>query len=189
MALIVVGGQSKHVGKTTLVCEIIRHFGNVRWTAAKVTSHSHHPEQCVRVASGPGWTIWEQRAGNSLVDTVRYLNAGATHSLLLCAESESLAQACVALKMELSRCGNAIVESTAAANLLAPDLFLLVVNPESQEIKPSASEQLAHAHAIVVSTEAQTSSAFESPNHMLTFSTFKSGIDARLGDMIQELLR
>ncbi len=189
MALIVVGGQAKHVGKTTLVCEIIRHFGNVRWTAAKITSHSHDPEQCVRVASGPGWTMWQQSAGDSRVDTARYLNAGATRSLFLCAESESLARACAALKMELSACGAAIVESTAGAKLLAPDLFLLVVNPASDKIKASASEPLARAHAVVVNTDAEMSTGVEFPNRMLTFSTLKNGIDVRLADMIQELLR
>ncbi len=189
MALIVVGGQGKHVGKTTLVCEIIRHFVSAHWTAAKVTSHSHEPQECESVASGFGWTIWEQSASDSPIDTARYLQAGAVRSLLVSAESESLASACAALKAEVSGNENAIVESTAAAELLAPDLFLLVVNPGSEEIKPSASEQLARAHALIVTAEAHTSGAVEYPEHIRTFSSIRNGIAVRLAKMIDELLR
>lgn len=189
MALIVVGGQMKHAGKTTLVCEIIRHFVSARWTAAKITSHFHEPRECARVASGSGWTIWEQSASNSQMDTARYLEAGAARSVLVSTESESLALACAALKAEFSGKENAIVESTAGAELLAPDLFLLVVNPGSGEIKASASEQLAKAHALLVSAEVHTSGAVGYPEHIRTFSRVRSGIDVRLAKMIDELLR
>ena len=189
MALIVVGGQAKHVGKTTLVCEIIRHFVSAYWTAAKITSHSHEPQQCASVASGPGWIIWEQNASGSRMDTARYLEAGAVRSLLVSAESESLSSACAALKAEVSGNENAIVESTAGAERLAPDLFLLVVNPGSEEIKTSASEQLARAHALIVSAEAHTGGAVEYPEHIPTFSGVRNGIDVRLAKMIDELLK
>jgi hypothetical protein len=188
MALIVVGGQTKHVGKTALLCEIIRHFVSARWTAAKITPHFHQSEQCVFVASGTGWTIWEQSASDAQVDTARYLKAGAVRSLLVSAEPESLAVACAALKAQISASGNAIIESTAGAELLAPDLFLLVVSPGEHEIKASASEQLARAHALVVSAEAQTGIAVDYPEHIRTFSTFKNGIDARLAKTVEELL-
>lgn len=188
MALIVVGGQTKHVGKTTLVCEIIRRFVSARWTAAKITPHSHEPDECALLASGSGWTIWEQNSSHTQVDTTRYLKAGAMRSLLLSAESESLAAACAALKTEISASGNAIVESTAGAELLAPDLFLLVVNPGSQELKASAREQIARAHALVVNAEAQTGSPGGDSEHIPIFSTFKNAIDVRLAKIVEELL-
>lgn len=189
MALIVVGGQTKHVGKTTLVCEIIRHFVSAHWTAAKITSHSHEPQECASVASGSGWTIWEQSASDLQTDTTRYLEAGAVRSLLVSAESESLSSACAALKVEISGNENAIVESTGGAELLASDLFLLVVNPGTEEIKASANEQLARAHALVKSAEARTRSAVEYPEHIPTFPRVTNGIDVRLAKMIEELLR
>ena len=189
MALIVVGGQTKHVGKTTLVCEIIRHFVSAHWTAAKITSHSHEPQECASVASGSGWTIWEQSASDLQTDTTRYLEAGAVRSLLVSAESESLSSACAALKVEISGNENAIVESTGGAELLASDLFLLVVNPGTEEIKASASEQLERAHALVKSAEARTRSAVEYPEHIPTFPRVTNGIDVRLAKMIEELLR
>jgi hypothetical protein len=189
MALIVVGGQTKHVGKTTLVCEIIRRFASARWTAAKITSHSHQPQECAPIASGTGWTIWEQTASDAQVDTARYLKAGAVRSLLVSAESESLASACAALKAEFPANENAIVESTAGAEVLAPDLFLLVVNPESQEFKSSANQQLARAHAIVVNSPVQRISVVESVERALIVQTVEAGIDPRLASAIEGLLK
>lgn len=189
MALIVVGGQRKHVGKTTLVCEIIRHFVSARWTAAKITSHFHEPEGCALIASGVGWRIWEQRAAHSLADTARYLEVGAVRSLLVSAESEGLAAACSAVKTEISGNGNAIVESTAGAQILAPDMFLLVVDPESQGIKASAREQLMRAHALVVSSRTQRSRAVDNPQRVLVVQALETGIDAVLASAIERLLR
>lgn len=188
MALIVVGGQTKHVGKTTLVCEIIRHFVSARWTAAKITSHSHEPEQCAFVASGQGWRMCEQRAGNAQVDTARFLQAGAVRSLLVCAESEGLTAACAAFKTEIPANGNAIVESTAGAQILSPDMFLLVVDPEIQEFKASANEQLAQAQVVVVSSRAQRISVVESSERVLTVHAVEAGIDPGLASVIERLL-
>ena len=189
MALIVVGGQTKHVGKTALVCEIIRRFVSARWTAAKITSHSHKPHECAPVASGSDWTIWEQSASDSQVDTARYLKAGAVRSLLVSAEAESLASACAALKAEFPANENAIVESTAGAEVLAPDLFLLVVNPENQEFKSSANQQLARAHAIVVNSPVQRMSVVENVERALIVHAMQAGIDPRLASLIEGLLK
>lgn len=188
MALIVVGGQSKHVGKTTLVCEIIQRFVSARWTAAKITSHFHEPEQCVLVASGAGWQIWEQRTDNAQTDTARYLAAGAVRSLLVSTEPEGLVAACSALKVEISN-GNAIVESTAGAQILAPDMFLLVVDPESEEIKASAREQLLRAHALVVSSREQTIRTVDNPQRVPILQALEAGIDAGLASTIERLLK
>ena len=189
MALIVVGGQTKHVGKTTLVCEIIRRFVSAHWTAAKITSHSHKPQQCVLVASGSGWSIWEESANDSQVDTARYLQAGAVRSLLVSAESEGLASACAALKAEFPANENAIVESTAGAEVLAPDMFLLVANPENQEFKSSARQQLALAHAIVVNSRMQRISLVENVERDLVVHAMQAGIDPRLAGLIEGLLK
>ena len=151
MALIVVGGQAKHIGKTSLLCAIIQRFVSCRWTAAKITSHVHEVADCDLVSAGSGWTICEQRCGDSNFDTARYLKAGAVRSLLVCAEPKNLAGACSDLQAQISSTANLIVESTAAATLLVPDLFLLVVNPEAQEFKISAEQQRTRADALVLS--------------------------------------
>ena len=42
--IIVVGGNARGVGKTTLVCAIIRAFPQYEWRALKVTPHDHLKE-------------------------------------------------------------------------------------------------------------------------------------------------
>ena len=42
--IIVVGGNARGVGKTTLICAIIRAFPQGQWRALKVTPHDHWKE-------------------------------------------------------------------------------------------------------------------------------------------------
>jgi hypothetical protein len=41
MAIIVVGGSNRGVGKTALVCGLIAGLSDYRWTAVKITTHNH----------------------------------------------------------------------------------------------------------------------------------------------------
>lgn len=41
MAIIVVGGSNRGVGKTTLVCGLIAALPEYRWNAIKITTHDH----------------------------------------------------------------------------------------------------------------------------------------------------
>jgi molybdopterin-guanine dinucleotide biosynthesis protein len=43
--ILVVGGSSSKVGKTTVICEIIAATRDARWTAVKITPHQHEPKQ------------------------------------------------------------------------------------------------------------------------------------------------
>lgn len=61
--IVVVGGSSRKVGKTTVVCEIIAATPEARWTAIKVSPDDHEP--------GPTG------------DTCRYLAAGAVNARLM----------------------------------------------------------------------------------------------------------
>ena len=121
-------------------------------------------------------------------DTARYLRAGAVRALLVCAESGSLSAACSALMKEIGASANTIVESTAGAQILAPDMFLLVVDPESQEFKASAREQLQRAHALVVSSRANWA-GLDTPEAVPIFQCSGLGIDQALTTAIEGLLQ
>ena len=60
--IIVVGGNARNVGKTTLICAILQAFPGIPWQVLKVTPHEHLPEN-----------------GG---DTTRFLSAGATTAVL-----------------------------------------------------------------------------------------------------------
>jgi hypothetical protein len=121
--IVVVGGQSRKVGKTRAVCDIIRAVPDGRWSAVKVTSHGHGAE-----ISDPVVSEETKASGDS--DTGRYLEAGAVRALWIRARPEHLSR-------ELPLEGNLIVESNAAAEVLTPDLFVFVADTGADS-KPSA---------------------------------------------------
>lgn len=127
--LVVVGGQQRKVGKTSVVAAIVRAMPELEWTAVKLTSH-HHVEE-----PGRG-------------DTARYLEAGAVCARLMDAAAADLAPLAAGG-------GNIICESTRVPRGMKPDCSLLLINPLQPDWKDSAREFVAHADALVVVGEGQ----------------------------------
>jgi hypothetical protein len=150
MALIVVGGQTKNVGKTTLICNIVSAFPQVKWTAVKISNHAHSPQHCDKLKQGSGWTIWQQSPTTEHGDTARFLRAGADRGLLVQADNQSLKEACAALKQEFASATAVIVESASAAEFLQHDLLLVLLDAEENDFKSSARQQLDRADAFVL---------------------------------------
>ncbi|HVH89063.1 MAG TPA: hypothetical protein VM912_20265 [Terriglobales bacterium] len=150
MALIVVGGQTKHVGKTTLICNIIRSFPQCKWIAVKFTPHPHAPSDTGQVATGLGWAISEQYSSSDGNDTAKFLLAGADRALLMYSEAAHFPDACADLLQCVSNADNAVIESSSVVNVLHADLSLLVIDPSRADFKSSAKEQLASADALLV---------------------------------------
>jgi len=149
MALIVVGGQTKNIGKTTLICNIIAAFRQFHWSAVKISLHFHDPDDCELLAQGSGWSIWQQRSAESKSDTARFLKAGAERALLVRADGEHLQKTCATLQEQFS-IRNWIVESSSAATCLDADLSVLIVDPAQTDFKNSAQKQLASADVLAV---------------------------------------
>jgi molybdopterin-guanine dinucleotide biosynthesis protein len=121
---IVVGGETRKAGKTTVVCRIVAAFPDAEWTVVKMTPHMHGGEGA--------WALEEDEAGG---DTRRYREAGARRTLLYRGDVEAgLGQ----LMEELGRARNWIVETTSAARLMEHDLAILVTAAEGAEVKEAA---------------------------------------------------
>ena len=88
MAIIVVGGGGRGVGKTALVCGLIAALPEFAWTAIKITSHPH---------LGPE-PVWEETSAGQRCDTTRYLAAGAARAFLVAATEDDLSQTFTALR-------------------------------------------------------------------------------------------
>jgi hypothetical protein len=126
---IVVGGESRKAGKTTVVCDIVRLFADAEWTAVKISSHAHG------LASGE-WAIEEEREATGTGDTGRYLLAGAKRAYWVRGDWEA---ALPSLRELLDGMPNWIVETTRAAADLEHDLFILVAANPNEERKPGES--------------------------------------------------
>ena len=143
-AIVVVGGQARNVGKTSLLANLIQATPERRWTAVKITQDEHD------LPVDKSYVIREEHdtAGDS--DTARYLRAGARRALLLSARPGRLADAIPALRRELGRADDVILESNSVLEFLEPDVYLAVLDPAIADVKSSARQFLQHASAVVL---------------------------------------
>ena len=189
MALVVVGGQTKNVGKTTLVCNIIQAFPQIRWTAVKISNHAHAPEDCERVQAGAGWTIWQQRPTNDHTDTARFLRSGAERGLLILhAGKPALREACTCLAHDCSA-GGVIVESASAAQFLDHDLLLMLLDPAHEDLKESARRQFDRVDAFLFrNPDLRVNAPMGREEQKPIFTAFPLGLDRGLRSMLEAKL-
>ena len=127
MAVIVVCGGGKDVGKTALVCGLIAGLKEFGWTGVKVTSHSY----------GKFEAVWEESLAGQGTDTGRYLAAGARRALLVSAGDDELGAVVEGLMAELGPEAHWIFESNRVLRHLRPDVCLAVQGELTEEVKPS----------------------------------------------------
>jgi len=155
MALVVVGGHSRSVGKTSVVAGLIAALPERQWTAMKITQYGHgvcslNGESCQCATDDHTWAISEENDSSGDSDTARFLAAGAARVWWVRTEQGRLAEAVPALRARLAEAGNAILESNSVLKFLRPDLYLTVLDPGTADFKPSAQEFLDLADAVLL---------------------------------------
>jgi len=155
MALIVIGGHSRNVGKTSVVAGLIAALPEYNWTAFKITQHGHgvcsrDGKPCHCATADHSWAISEEtdRSGDS--DSSRFLAAGAARAWWVRTEQGRLAEAMPAIRRKLQNGENAILESNSILKFLRPDLYLTVLDPATPDFKKSAQEFLDRADAVIL---------------------------------------
>ena len=156
MALVVIGGHSRNIGKTSVVCRLISALPEYQWTAIKVTQFGHgicsaNGEPCDCATDDHTIAISEERRSDTGTDSSRYLAAGAMRSIWVRTRQGQLADAMSRVRTEIAR-GNTVVESNSVLRFVRPDLYLAVLNPEIADFKPSAVRYLDRADALLVSS-------------------------------------
>lgn len=160
MSLVVVGGHSRNVGKTSVVAGLIAALQEREWTAVKITQYGHgvcsvNGESCGCAVDEHTWAISEERDRTGKSDTSRFLAAGARRSLWVRTKQGRLAEAMPDLRREISGAANVIVESNSAMKFLRPDLYLTVLDPATADFKESAREFLDLASALLLHAPAE----------------------------------
>lgn len=155
MAMIVIGGHSRSVGKTSVVASLIAQLSEFSWTAIKVTQFGHdvcsaNGEPCDCQIGSHAAAFTEERNASSGSDTSRYLAAGAVRSLWVRTRQGELAKAMAHLRREIAAAPNSIVESNSIVGFLKPDLYLTVLDPAREDFKDSARFFLDRADAILL---------------------------------------
>ena len=156
MAIVVVGGHSRNVGKTSVVEGLIRTMPEMRWTAFKVTQFGHgmcsaNGEPCDCETAEHAVAVSEERVDGDLsTDSGRFLAAGAMRSLWVRTRTGDLAEAMPRIRKELAGAENAVIESNSILRFLRPDLYLSVLDPGVVDFKDSARLYLDRADAVLV---------------------------------------
>lgn len=155
MALIVIGGHSRSVGKTSVVAGLISALPEFEWTAVKITQYGHgicsaDGEPCDCSTADHSWAITEERDRSGDSDTSRFLIAGAKSVFWVRTEQGRLAEAMPTLRKRLQEAPNAIIESNSILRFLRPELCVTILDPETADFKKSAREFLDRADAVVL---------------------------------------
>jgi hypothetical protein len=163
--LIVVGGHTRSIGKTQLVCDVIQAFPRTEWIAGKITQYGHgvcaqNGENCDCAPTDHVCALdWETRA-DSGTDSSRFLAAGAKWSFWLRTKQGYLAEGLPWLRRALQEIGTEgaasaerrglIVESNSLMQFVKPSLYFAVIDPLREDFKESAQLALDRAQALVL---------------------------------------
>jgi hypothetical protein len=153
--LVVVGGHSRNIGKTSVAAGLIRHLRDRRWTALKITQYghgvcSHHGEACGCETEPDHPFALSEEYEPSGTDSGRFLAAGAERSFWLRTPAGQLSGAATQVRKILRQHENVMVESNSLLELAEPDLFLMVLDFAQADFKQSSARFLGRADAIVV---------------------------------------
>jgi hypothetical protein len=155
VAIVVIGGHSRSVGKTSVVAGLISALREYDWTAVKITQYGHgvcsaNGAPCDCATADHTWAISEEKDRGGESDTSRFLVAGAVRALWVRTEQGRLAEAMPALRKRLERSRYVMVESNSVLKFLRPDLYLTVLDPGTEDFKTSAREFLDRAGAVIL---------------------------------------
>lgn len=123
--IVVVGGQSRKVGKTAAVSEILRATRERRWIAMKISPHAHGADITAPVlveATAPDQT-----------DSGRFLEAGAARSFWIRSGTDQIDDALKRIPP-----GNWIIESNSVVNVITPDAVVFLRDPSVTDWKASS---------------------------------------------------
>ena len=156
MAIVVIGGHTRNIGKTSVVTGLIEALPEMHWTAFKITQFGHgmcsaNGEPCDCETAEHTLAVSEERAGgDSTTDSGRYLAAGAMRSFWVRTRQGDLSEAMPRIRKEIARAENVVIESNSVLRFLRPDLYLSVLDPETADFKDSAKYFLDRADAVLV---------------------------------------
>jgi molybdopterin-guanine dinucleotide biosynthesis protein len=155
MSIVVIGGHSRNVGKTSVVAGLIAALREFHWTALKITQYGHgicsaDGQPCDCATADHSWAISEERDRSGGSDSSRFLTAGAVRSFWVRTEQGRLAEAMPAVRTRIADAGNVIIESNSVLKFIRPDLYLAVLDPATEDFKNSAREFLDRADAVIL---------------------------------------
>jgi hypothetical protein len=155
VAIVVVGGHSRNIGKTSVVAGLIARLKDLNWTAFKITQYGHgfctaDGAPCDCQTDDHTIAISAERDPATGTDSARFLAAGAVKSLWVRTRQGMLAEAVPRIRKEIASAENAILESNSLIQFLQPDLYLTVLDYGTADFKESARLFLDRADVVLL---------------------------------------
>jgi molybdopterin-guanine dinucleotide biosynthesis protein len=168
--LIVVGGHTRSIGKTQLVCDLIAALPQAQWLAGKITQYGHgvcaqNGQDCHCAPTDHVVALDWESADNTLThqgsDSARFLQAGANRAFWLRTKQGYLAEGMPLLREALSSAAtaasttnvgespNVIIESNSLLQFVKPSLYVTVFDASREDFKESARQMLDRADVFV----------------------------------------
>jgi hypothetical protein len=149
LGIVVIGGGTKDIGKTALVCAMISGLSEFGWTAVKITGHSYElaPFLSRQASEYSDPIVWEETLAGQETDTARYLAAGARRALLVSRFGPEIPIDEIRAALKGDR--NIIFESNQIIDALEPDVCIALLSVEMNDAKPSFSRLMRKADALV----------------------------------------
>jgi hypothetical protein len=153
--ILAVGGHTRNIGKTSLVCSLIAAFPEARWTAVKITQYGHgvcsaqgEDCKCADIPNCPYALDEETKPSGS--DTGRFLASGAARAVWLRTAQGQLAEGLPAFRELVSESEHVIAETNSLIGYMRPALYLAVLDYSVMDFKDSARRFLDRASAFAV---------------------------------------
>ena len=200
MAVVVVGGHTRNIGKTSVVAGLIAALPEMQWTAIKITQYGHgvcsaNGEPCDCATADHTIAVSEERERASGTDSSRYLAAGAARSFWVRTQQGELNEAMPNVRKLIAGAVNTIIESNSVLRFLKPDLALSVLDPGVADFKASALRYLDRVDALLLPSSAGAESAWEGVSAQLLARKPRFGFTApeycppELARFVRERLR
>jgi len=155
--LVVVGGHTRNIGKTSVVAGLISALPEVRWTALKITQYGHDvcsndgsPCECAAPDPDHPFAITEETDRESGTDTSRFLAAGAGRSYWVRTATGELGHALPAVRRILADSEHVIAESNSLLQFIKPDVYLVVLDFTADDFKATTLRFVDRADAVIV---------------------------------------
>jgi hypothetical protein len=152
--VVVVGGHSRNVGKTSVVAGLIAATPEMEWTALKITQYGHgicsdHGEECGCADPLHPFVISEELERRSGTDTSRFMVSGAQKVFWARTAMGQLGEAWPELQAIFSAATNVICESNSILQFVHPDVCVMVLDGGVADFKPSSLRYLDRADVLV----------------------------------------
>ena len=157
--IVVVGGHSRNIGKTSVVCSVIRALPQWNWTAIKITQYGHaicskDGEPCECSDPTHPIAVSEENGGTPSTDSGRFLASGAGRAFWVRTPAGELNAAMPRVRRLLAESENTIIESNSILRFLRPDLCAMVLDGAVADFKPTSLRFLDRADALIITRPA-----------------------------------